>query len=69
METVTTETDTVTETEMVRVNRSLLTKLFHLAGTSNESDICDLSINSDITPLTLGSMANTTYFVSIRKPI
>ena len=41
----------------------------HPAGTSKESDICDLSINSDFAPLTLESMANTTYFVSNRKPI
>ena len=41
----------------------------HPAGTSKESDKCDLSKDSEIAPLTLGSMENTTYFISHRKPI
>ena len=41
----------------------------HPAGTSKDSDKCDLSKDSAIAPLTLGSMENTTYFVSHRKPI
>ena len=44
----------------------------HPAGTSKESDKCDLSKDSEIAPLTLGSMDNsyfTTYFVSHRKAI
>ena len=46
--------------------------IFHRAGTSIVSDICDLSKNSEIAPLTLVSMEKsffTTYFVSHRKPI
>ena len=34
----------------------------HPAGTSTNSDKCDLSKDSDMAPLTLGSMENTTYF-------
>ena len=41
----------------------------HPAGTSKDSDKCDLSKDSEIAPLTLGSMENTTYFISHRKPI
>ena len=44
----------------------------HPAGTSTDSDKCDLSKDSDFAPLTLGSMEKsffTTYFVSHRKPI
>ena len=41
----------------------------HPAGTSTDSDKCDLSKDSDMAPLTLGSMENTTYFISHRKPI
>ena len=41
----------------------------HPAGTSKESDKCDLSKDSDIASLTLGSMENATYFISHRKPI
>ena len=41
----------------------------HPAGTSKESDKCDFSKDSDIAPLTLGSMENATYFISHRKPI
>ena len=41
----------------------------HPAGTSKELDKCDLSKDSEIAPLTLGSMENTTYFISHRKPI
>ena len=36
--------------------------LTHPAGTSKDSDKCDLSKDSDMAPLTLGSMENTTYF-------
>ena len=46
--------------------------LMHPAGTSKDSDKCDLSKDSEIAPLTLGSMDNsffTTYFVSHRKAI
>ena len=44
--------------------------MLHPAGTSKESDKCDLSKNSEIAPLTLRSMDKsffTTYFVSHRK--
>ena len=54
------------------VEVTLLQLLEHPAGTSNGSDKCDLSKNSEIAPLTLGSMGKsffTTYFVSHRKPI
>ena len=43
--------------------------LKHPAGTSKESDKCDFSKDSDIAPLTLGSMENATYSISHRKPI
>ena len=46
--------------------------IYHPAGTSIVSDICDLSKISDIAPLTYGSMEKVffiTYFVSHRKPI
>ena len=33
--------------------------LLHPAGTSKESDKCDLSKDSEIAPLTLGSMDNS----------
>ena len=49
-----------------------LEKIKHPAGTSTDSDKCDLSKDSDFAPLTLGSMEKsffTTYFVSHRKPI
>ena len=44
-------------------------RIVHPAGTSKDSDKCDLSKDSEIAPLTLGSMENTTYFISHRKPI
>ena len=34
----------------------------HPAGTSTDSDKCDLSKDSDMAPLTLGSVENTTFF-------
>ena len=34
----------------------------HPAGTSKDSDKCDLSKDSDMAPSTLGSMENTTFF-------
>ena len=48
---------------------TVTTKTIHPAGTSTDSDKCDLSKDSDMAPLTLGSMENTTYFISHRKPI
>ena len=50
-----------------KVTRRITLK--HRAGTSTDSDKCDLSKDSDMAPLTLGSMDNTTYFISHRKPI
>ena len=52
---------------IVRVRKAR--DIVHPAGTSKESDKCDLSKDSEIAPLTLGSMENTTYFISHRKPI
>ena len=49
-------------------NVSNMSFLIHPAGTSTDSDKCDLSKDSDMAPLTLGSMENTTYFISHRKP-
>ena len=53
----------------IRFKVSMMKKLTHPAGTSKDSDKCDLSKDSEIVPLTLGSMENTTYFVSHRKAI
>ena len=41
---------------------SLIIMLQHPAGTSKDSDKCDLSKDSEIAPLTLGSMDNSFFY-------
>ena len=40
----------------------IIVQHYHPAGTSNGSDKCDLSKNSEIAPLTLGSMVNNFFY-------
>ena len=45
-----------------RVVAALMLMLGHPAGTSKDSDKCDLSKDSEIAPLTLGSMDNSFFY-------